>query len=102
MRSYLSRLSSRERQSLTRLPDGEDEQLRSDEDHDEPLDELRQVASELGREDVRTEIARRGSDPERSEEQRGEEDPDSRVAPEQRNGDAEEGDIRVVVHRREV
>ena len=50
------------------------------------------LPGELRREDVRVELAGRGADLQRTEEQRGEEDPDGLVAAEQRDRDADEPD----------
>ena len=76
------------------LPDVEDEHVGADEEQDERLDHQRQVAGELRREDRRVEAARRGAVDERAEEQRGEADADRGVAAEQRDGDADEADVR--------
>src|SRR5262249_32772241 len=80
---------------LAQLPGVEDEQVRADEEEDQSDDRERQVAGELGREDVADPgVARRGSLDEAAEEQRREADADRCVSPEQRDRDPDEADLR--------
>jgi len=85
----------------SRLPDGDDQKVRPHEQHDETLDDPCEIACELRVEDRRVERARRSAVQKRSEDERGEEDTDGRVAPEERDCDAEEADLRAL-HDREV
>ena len=74
----------------------------ADEEHDEALDQQRQVRRELWLEDLRIEVAGRGAVEQAAEEQRRERDPDGGVAAEQRHRDADERDRRRLdVARRE-
>ena len=76
------------------VPDGEDQHVGADEEHDRRLDHQRQVAGELGREDLGVEAARRRPVEERAEQERREADADRRVAAEQRDRDPDEADLR--------
>src|SRR5215203_4083036 len=69
-----------ERDALARLPDVDDQELRSDEEDDQRLDDRGEVRRQLGIEDVRIELARRGSHLQSPEEERGEENADRLVA----------------------
>src|SRR5919108_406655 len=84
------------------LPEVDDEEVGPDEEDDEALDDPREVPRELGLEDVRVEVPRRRAVEKRCEEDGGEEDPDRRVAAEQRHGDADERDLRGGLDGREV
>ena len=75
------------------VPDVEDQDVGADEQHDQPLDHVREVAGELRLDHVRLQAVRR-AEQERAEEQRGETGADGGVAPEQRDCDAEEADVR--------
>ena len=66
----------------------------ADEEHDEALDQQRQVRCELGLEDLGIEVAGRRAGEQAAEEQCRERDPDGGVAAEQRYGDADERDRR--------
>ena len=68
--------------------------VRADEEHDEALDEQRQVLGQLGLEDLGIEVARRGAREQAAEEQRRERDAYGRVPAEQRDRDADERDRR--------
>ena len=85
----------RPRLSRRRRHQPEDEDVGADEQHDEALDHQRQVAGELRLEDLRVEVPRRRPVEERAEQERGEPDADRRVAPEQRDRDADEADLDV-------
>ena len=73
-------------------PDVDDQELGADEEDDQRLDHRREVAGERRLEDARVELPRGRPDLERGEEERREEDADRLVAPEQRDGDADEAD----------
>jgi hypothetical protein len=79
---------------LALVPDGEDQQVGADEEHDQALDDLRQVAREVGPENVSVQVPRRRAGEQRAEEQRGEQDSDRRVPAEERDGDPDEDDVR--------
>ena len=89
------RRGRRKRGKPAPLPEVEDQDVGADEQQHERLDHRRQVAGELGLEDVRVEAARRGAVEQGAEQQRREEDADRGVAPEQRDGDADEADREV-------
>src|SRR4051812_7556586 len=80
-------------QQPPRVPHVEDEHVGADEEHDQPLDHVGEVAGEVGRDHVRREAVRR-SEEKCPEEKCGETGPDSGVASEERDGDAEEADHR--------
>ena len=71
----------------------EDEHVGADEEHDEALDHVGQVAGELRVDRARLQAVRRPEE-QRAEEQRGEADADGGVAAEQRDRDPEEADRR--------
>ena len=75
-------------------PDGDDQDVGSDEQHDEAQNLQGEVSGEAGVEDVRVEAPRRCAVEERAEEQRGERHADGGVAPEQGHGDADVADVR--------
>src|ERR671924_379799 len=83
-------------------PEVDDQEVGADEEHDEPLDDQRQVPGELRLEDGRIEVPRRGAVQERAEEQRAEEDADGRVPPQQRDGNADERDLRRDLDARQI
>ena len=56
-----------------RREEPQDDDVGAHEEHDEPLDQERQVRRELGLEDLGVEVARRRAGHERAEEERGEE-----------------------------
>jgi hypothetical protein len=83
----------RRRGLSSRPPEGDNQQVRPDEEHHETLDDSCEIACELGVEDRWVEGSRRRAVQKRSEDERGEEDTDGRVPPEQRDCDAEEADL---------
>src|SRR5581483_7909425 len=76
-----------------RVPDVEDQDVGADEQHDQSLDHRRQVAGEARIEDVRVQTARRAVQ-EAAEEESRDARADRGVAPEQRDRDPEEADLR--------
>src|SRR5581483_3221384 len=80
--------------SAAAVPDGEPAEVQADEEHDEPLDDRRQVAGELGREDRRVEPAPGRAVGQAAAEQRAETDADCGVPSEERRCEAEEADLR--------
>src|SRR2546422_10927084 len=76
-----------------RVPDVEDEHVGADEEHDQPLDHVGEVAREVGRDYVRREAVRRAIQ-ERAEEERGETGACRGVPAEEGDRDAEEADGR--------
>ena len=74
------------------VPDGDDQQLGAHEEDDRAPGSSSTGCRRARGEDVRVELAARGAHVQSGEEQRGEEDADGLVAPEQRDGDADEAD----------
>src|SRR3954463_15548705 len=81
-------------QPSTAPQDRDHEHVGRDEQDDEALDDRREVRGQRGLEDRRVEVALRRAAQQRAEEQRREQRADGRVAPEQRDGDPEEADLR--------
>ena len=81
-------------QLAAEVPDVEHDQVGADEQQHERLDHQRQVARELGRELAELDVARRRPVEQRPEQHRRQADADRGVAPEQRDGDPDEADLR--------
>nr|WP_228431015.1 hypothetical protein [Baekduia soli] len=74
--------------------DDDDEQVGRDEEHDQALDDRRQVLGQLGLEDRRVQVAHRRAVDQRAEQQRRQARADRRVASQQCHRDAQEADLR--------
>ena len=85
-----ARLLIRPRASRAQPVERRHDHGRRDQQDDEAHDDQRQVRRELGREDLRVEVAHRRAVVQRAEQQRAEEHAGRRVAPQQRDRDADE------------